>query len=72
MGIEDYMKKCKLTPLEMHVIRLLNAIPYGRMTLGDIGLIFKISRERVRQLEVKVLKCIKVQRENLVQLRQGA
>lgn len=51
-AIEEYFDECGLTGLEKHTIRLLYGVPSRAMTLREVGEIFELSRERIRQIEI--------------------
>ncbi len=48
-----------LTPREERVMRMRLGIGYDECTLDEIGAVFKVSRERIRQIEAKALKRLK-------------
>jgi len=56
--IEDAL--CKLTPREREVIRMRFGLEDGTpRTLEEVGRYFKVTRERIRQIEAKALKKLK-------------
>lgn len=58
--IFELLKKCNLTEREIQIIILRNGFcGYDCKTLEEIGKIFKVTRERIRQIEKKALNKIK-------------
>jgi RNA polymerase sigma factor (sigma-70 family) len=53
-GIEDVLDS--LTPREAEVLRLRFGIGYNEHTMEEVGQVYGVSRERVRQLEAKALR----------------
>ena len=56
---KEEIDKClkELTPREETIIRLRHGLADGRShTLEEIGLEFDVTRERIRQIEVKAIK----------------
>lgn len=53
--IEDVLRS--LNPMEREVLRLRFGLSGAQsMTLKDLGIIFKVTRERIRQIEAKALR----------------
>lgn len=59
--LKDIFKKCKLSDREIQIILLRNGFFDGEeKTLEQVGRIFDITKERVRQIENKVLRKIRM------------
>lgn len=61
--IENILKKCNLKERELQIILLRNGFIDGTpKTLEEVGKIFGLTRERIRQIENKILKKIRMSR----------
>lgn len=58
-SVIDWRGLNKLEPQERHIVRLLHGIPYGDHTLDEVGAIFDLTRERIRQIQMNVIRRIK-------------
>ena len=55
--IMDLLKKCNLNDMEKDIIMLRNGIGIKKpITLVELGKKYNVSRERIRQIEIKVLE----------------
>ena len=53
----DLLKKCNLNDMEKDIIMLRNGIGIKKpITLVELGKKYNVSRERIRQIEIKVLE----------------
>ena len=58
---------CTLNPREREVLRLRFGLDDGRAkTLEEIGNIFKVTRERIRQIEAKAMRKLRQPSRNSV------
>lgn len=56
-SVNNWMRSDTLTDREENVLRLRFGLDDGKMrTLEDVGKVFNVTRERIRQIEAKALR----------------
>lgn len=68
-NIENILRRAKLDEDEIKVLKYRNGYYNNKIySLQEIGRIFGVTRERIRQIEVKALKKIRINKNNLIDL----